>query len=188
MTKKDTILHAALKLVTKEGFYHLSMKKLAEEAQVAVGTTYLYFDSKEKLINELYLKIVADFTEMVMKGFQKQKPFKDNFFTMLGNAIDFYVKFPDCFSFIEQYALSPFLFKETQEENFLIWEPVFALIKNAKKENELKNMHVTLCAALIYGPLTSMMRMHIAGKVDFSKKALQDELSQMCWESVTGRK
>src|ERR1035437_7315598 len=91
MDKKTIILNTVLRLVNKEGFYHLNMKRLASEAGISVGTTYLYFDSKEKLINELYSKIVVAFKEAILNGYQKGRPFKLNFYEMLGNALDFYI-------------------------------------------------------------------------------------------------
>lgn len=184
MDKKTIILNTVLKLVNKEGFYHLNMKRLASEAGISVGTTYLYFDSKEKLINELYSKIVVDFKEAILKGYRKGRPFKINFDEMLGNALDFYISNPDCFSFIEQYTYSPFLFKETQDENFAILEPMQQIIKEAKKKNEVKKLPDTLLIALAYGPITSMMKLFMAGKIDLKKKANKDQLLDACWQSV----
>lgn len=103
---------------------------------------------------------------------------------MLGNAVSFYVSHPDCFSFIEQYTYSPFIFKETQEENFLILEPLYQIIKDARKRGEVKNMPENLCIALAFGPVTTMMKLHLSNKADLSKKAAQDKLVQACWDSI----
>ncbi len=184
MTKKDAILNAALKLVNKEGFYHLNMKNLSIEAGVAVGTAYLYFSSKEALINELYIRIVNDFKIAVLKGYDTTRADKDNFMEMVGNAVDFYVSNPDCFSFIEQYSYSPFLFKETHEENFLILEPLYKIIKLAKKRKTIKELSGPLCLALAYGPVVTMVRLHLAGKADLSKRNQRVGLVECCWNNI----
>jgi AcrR family transcriptional regulator len=184
MNKRDTILKTMLHLVNKEGFYHLNMKRLAKEAGISVGTTYLYFDSKEKLINELYKKIVQDFQAVIMKGYQEGRAFKINFNEMLGNALGFYVQNIDCFSFIEQYTYSPFLFKETQDENFAILEPLQKIIKEAKKKKEVKDLPESLLVALSHGPVTSMMKLFVAGKVNLTNKKLRAQIIDACWLSV----
>ena len=184
MNKKDIILETTLKLVNKEGFYHLSMKRLALEAGISVGTTYLYFDSKEKLINELYKKIVSDFKRAVMAGHEKGRKFQVNFNSMLVNALDYYISNPDCFSFIEQYTYSPFLFKETQDENFAILEPLQKIIKEAKRENAVKNLPDTLLVALAHGPIASMMKLFLAGKINLRDKKIKSQIIDACWQSV----
>ncbi|WP_419836262.1 TetR/AcrR family transcriptional regulator [Xanthocytophaga agilis] len=64
--------------MNREGLYHLNMKKLAKEAGLAIGTAYIYFDSKETIINELYQKIVRESEVVVFKNFQSEPPFKGN--------------------------------------------------------------------------------------------------------------
>jgi AcrR family transcriptional regulator len=184
MNKKDIILATMLNLVNKEGFYHLNMKRLAQEAGISVGTTYLYFDSKEKLINELYKKIVNDFKDAVMKGHVKGRAFQINFTEMLGNALEFYIENSDCFSFIEQYTYSPFLFKETKDENFAILEPLQKIIKDAKRNKEVKDLPDTLLVALAHGPIASMMKLFLADKINLREKKIKAQIINACWQSV----
>lgn len=184
MDKKDIILATMLRLVNKEGFYHLNMKNLAKEAGISVGTIYLYFDSKEKMINELYRKIVQDFKEAVIKGYEKGRSFRENFSDMLNNSLGFYIEHIDSFSFTEQYTYSPFLFKETQDENFAILEPLQHIISEAKKKKEVKNLPDQLLVALAHGPVVSMMRLYVAGKVDLKSKKIKSQVIDACWQSV----
>ncbi len=79
MDKKQAILKSVLKLVNREGFYHLNMKKIAQEAGVAAGTIYLYFKGKEDLINALYGMIVNEFNQKVLEGHSDDKSVRDNF-------------------------------------------------------------------------------------------------------------
>lgn len=46
---KDDILQASLNAFLKYGFHNTTMAKIAQEAGIAKGTLYLYFDSKEAL-------------------------------------------------------------------------------------------------------------------------------------------
>ncbi len=185
MNTKEAILKATLRLVNEYGFYHLNMKQLAAEAGISVGTIYLYFNSKEKLINELYKNIIRDFNAIVLKGYEEGRAFKQNFFEMMRNAIDHYIQNPDRFSFIEQYTYSPFLFKETKEENLAILEPIEKIIKEAKKENQVKDLPETLLIALSYGPIVGMMKLFIVGKTDLKKKMQKELLLEACWQSVS---
>jgi AcrR family transcriptional regulator len=59
--KRAALLAAATELFAREDMQRVPTAAIAEAAGVAKGTLFLYFESREKLINELYLKIVADF-------------------------------------------------------------------------------------------------------------------------------
>ena len=57
MDKKEAIFKAALALLTEQGFYATPMSQLAKKANVAAGTIYHYFSSKEELIISLRSEI-----------------------------------------------------------------------------------------------------------------------------------
>ena len=54
MTKNE-ILASILPLVSKEGLRNLSLSKIAENAGIAKSTLYSHFDSKDDMIDQLYL-------------------------------------------------------------------------------------------------------------------------------------
>src|SRR5690242_12712168 len=58
--KREAILAAALRLIARLGLHAAPMSAVAREAGVAAGTLYLYFPSKEAMINALYLEVLAD--------------------------------------------------------------------------------------------------------------------------------
>lgn len=50
---REQVLRAARKIVLKEGFEALSMRKIAEAIEYAPGTIYLYFKSRDDIAAEL---------------------------------------------------------------------------------------------------------------------------------------
>src|SRR5215212_8583290 len=58
--KREAILAAALRLIARLGLHAAPMSAVAREAGVAAGTLYLYFPSKEAMINALYLELLED--------------------------------------------------------------------------------------------------------------------------------
>ncbi|MDY6862154.1 MAG: TetR/AcrR family transcriptional regulator [Thermodesulfobacteriota bacterium] len=52
--KKTRIIEAALKIFAKNGFYNSKISEIAKEADVADGTIYLYFKSKDDLLISLF--------------------------------------------------------------------------------------------------------------------------------------
>jgi AcrR family transcriptional regulator len=50
---KSNILLAAIEVVSKKGYHPATMDEIAKEANVAKGTLYYYFDSKEAIFNDM---------------------------------------------------------------------------------------------------------------------------------------
>lgn len=48
--RKHQILHAAAKVFAQKGFHRATAKEIAEEADLAVGTLYNYFENKEEIV------------------------------------------------------------------------------------------------------------------------------------------
>lgn len=63
--RKQEILDTAMKLFVENGYEAVSMRDIAQEADIAAGLCYHYFDSKQKLFNaalEAYVdEIVEDY-------------------------------------------------------------------------------------------------------------------------------
>jgi AcrR family transcriptional regulator len=52
--KRRNILDAAIRVFARQGFHSTRVSDIADEAGVAYGLVYHYFDSKEEVLNELF--------------------------------------------------------------------------------------------------------------------------------------
>lgn len=65
--KKKAIMDAAEKIISEKGIFGLTMKKVAREADVATGTLYLYFNTKESLFAAVNARINEDINQAIKK-------------------------------------------------------------------------------------------------------------------------
>jgi len=63
---RENILEAFLKALLKYGLHNTTMIKIAQEAGIAKGTLYLYFDSKENLIDTMSEQYFNSMKERLM--------------------------------------------------------------------------------------------------------------------------
>ena len=52
--RRRQILDAAVRVFARQGFHHCRVSDIADEAGVAYGLVYHYFESKEEVLNELF--------------------------------------------------------------------------------------------------------------------------------------
>ena len=183
--KKTAILKSVLKLVNREGFYHLNMKKIAQEAGIATGTIYLYFDGKETLINDLYKLIVTEFNEQVIAAFDKVADLRTNFYKMIDASVQYYIGNPDNFSFVEQYTYAPFLFKESRDENFMLMLPIMKMIQKGKENGVIKDFPDEILIANIHGPINTMLKFHLAKKTDLHPAENRKTFYDAVWDNIS---
>lgn len=55
--KREDIINAAIKVFAESGFYNAKISKIAEEANVASGSVYLYFKNKDDILHQIFKEI-----------------------------------------------------------------------------------------------------------------------------------
>lgn len=65
--KRQRIMRAAIEVFARKGYFAARMTDVAQAAEVADGTLYLYFEGKEDLLIRIFDDIFTRFTERVRK-------------------------------------------------------------------------------------------------------------------------
>lgn len=55
--KREKIISTAIEIFSKEGFHNSKITKIAELSGIATGSIYLYFTNKEKILEEIFLRV-----------------------------------------------------------------------------------------------------------------------------------
>ena len=73
--KRIAIIEETLNLVYKEGFASLKMSVLAKRVGLSVSTLYVYFNSKEDLIEKTYQELIVRFSKQTRGAINDDLPF-----------------------------------------------------------------------------------------------------------------
>ena len=181
--KVDAIYKAALKLVLREGFSGLKMSEVAREAKVATGTLYLYFESKEDLISQLYLALKQQSTAVLLKEYDANAPFMVNFEKIWKGAVLTQLKSPETAAFHEQYYRSPYVKESVRQETDKLMQPVIQLIEQGKKERLLKDVPTELLLLQIIGLINELVRQHHANMINATQDVI-NTVFEMTWDGI----
>ncbi|PQA87529.1 TetR/AcrR family transcriptional regulator [Hyphococcus luteus] len=88
-TTIDKILKAANLVFTRNGHGGLSLRKVAEEAGIAVGNLTYHFPTKHALLDAMMREALADYVEAHLAQFQADE---DEPLDILLNVVEFYVR------------------------------------------------------------------------------------------------
>ena len=94
--KRRLILDAAITVFARQGFHHCRVSDVADQAGVAYGLVYHYFDSKEEILNELFLERWQIMLDAIAEIDRLQEvPARDKLYMVASFIIDSYRHEPD---------------------------------------------------------------------------------------------
>jgi AcrR family transcriptional regulator len=181
--RRESILDAALACFVERGFHGTAIPQIAEKAEIAAGTIYHYFDSKEALVNALYRMWKSTVAQRVFTAFPQTAPVREQFRVMWHEIVAFAVGAPQAFAFIELHNHASYLDAESLAIDRQVKEFTAAVIRRAQTDGLVKPLEAHVLMELVFGAFVGMMRAHWEGRI-----ALTDDViagaEQACWDAV----
>jgi AcrR family transcriptional regulator len=181
--KKEALLYATLNLVNSSGFQGASMSKVAKVANVSPATIYLYFENKQDLINQLYLKVKKEFSERAFHGIDVAEPVKRIFEQIWFNIASFKMEHPEEGSFLAQCDNTPMLDPEIREQGLLYLDPLLAIWKRGQEEGIIKPVSPYVLYAFTIYPMAFLLNEEVRPHCPLNKEKLS-EAFKVAWDSI----
>lgn len=103
--RRSAILEAAIRVIAAQGLGAPTMK-IAEEAGVAHGSLFNYFESKIDLFNQLYLELKAGMASAALEGFPADSDLRKQLFHVWSNWMEWAVSNPEKRRTLAQLGIS----------------------------------------------------------------------------------
>ncbi|MCA1029062.1 MULTISPECIES: TetR/AcrR family transcriptional regulator [Cytobacillus] len=114
--KEKIIIEAAIKLFAKKGYTATSVQDIATDSGISKGAFYLYFKSKEKLLESLLIYYFDQLTEEIMQWDNKNLTAREKFKAQINTTIDMLIQHKD------------FIITQTREQTIPINESIKELL------------------------------------------------------------
>ena len=180
MTKRrspETIETIEARLLTasvalSESWDAVSMPDLAKAANIAVGTLYRIAPSKLILGQRLEVLARLTFDKHVFAAFPARLTLQDRFALIWRRMGDFALASPDIARYLACRAWP-------QDCNFMRASEIFA--RDGEATGDMKPMTGTTAAALVWGPLSSLLRDRTCSRDNL------DQLQKAAWDGLRAR-
>jgi TetR/AcrR family transcriptional regulator, fatty acid metabolism regulator protein len=93
--KRRLILDAAVRVFARQGFHACRVSDIADEAGVAYGLVYHYFDSKEEVLDVLFLERWSVMLDLIREVDAQEIPVREKLGAIASFIIDSYRHDPD---------------------------------------------------------------------------------------------
>src|SRR5260221_3032870 len=137
--KRNASLHAATRLFAERGLTAAPTSQISNQAGVAEGTLFTYFETKDDLINSLYREIKLELADAMMSDFPRKK----NVRTKLRHVWDRYVNWgianPKQRKVLAQLHVSEGVTKESRDAGSAPFVEFQAMIRDAIEQHVFRN-------------------------------------------------
>lgn len=181
--KIHLIYAATLTLVKENGLTGLNMAAIGKEAKLGIGTMYVYFKSKEELINSLFKRLKSLNSNRIYSVLKPNAPFKLSMKALFDNYIKNRIDYFEEHFFVEQCSNSHYLDAESKELDEAAFVGVFELLEKGKKELLIKDLENTIITAHMMGSANELVALCTKNKLIINKRFL-DQAFSLCWDGI----
>lgn len=195
MSKRDIILEAALGLFIKQGFEKTPTSAISKTAQVATGTLFHHFKTKEDLISALYLDIKLNLKELLITSINQdvlsnpenmnQAFIEETFQSVWSSMIAWVLENPCKFKFLTQFSDSAHINSETRERVESAFSEWNTLFEKGQALGTFSDMPVELLVGLATNHIFTSCEFLLVNPDFWKSEHFQQQLFRSCWTQLT---
>lgn len=180
LKRQNQIVEAAIKLFAKRGYHATQVSDIIDEAKIARGTFYLYFESKHKIFNFILDEFIKHFRSQI-KDIELGSPVSPAE-QMRGNVdriVDSVLKRPELAKIIFNEAVG--LDKKIDQRLGIFYNDLINIIESSIKRGIqfglIRHVNTRAAACIVLGGCREILVQNaIFDNVKISKKSIVDSL------------
>jgi AcrR family transcriptional regulator len=157
--KKSKYLDAALKLFVTHGVQNTSTAAIAKKAGTAAGTLFLYFPTKQDLINELVMEIVKAQSDTINSALTPTLSAQDSFWAIWEASIRWFMDNLEAYQYIQQIRDSGIIPDDIIHQSNAYFDFYYTAIQKGLSEDAIKPYSVDLIGELLYRGIIAIMNL-----------------------------
>ena len=164
--KRRLILDSAIRVFARQGFHHCRVSDVADEAGVAYGLVYHYFDSKEQILNTLFAERWQLMLDAITEIDSQRVPARDKLYLVASFIIDSYHHEPELMKvIIVEVTRAANSFGATHLDKIReAYSMIATIVDGARKDGSFKeDISADFAAMCFYGAIEQLLSGWIFG-------------------------
>jgi AcrR family transcriptional regulator len=178
MTKRESIIQAAIEVVAKNGIADSPTIQIAKAAGAAEFTIFRLFGNKNDLLHEVFDEVIARFHAVCWPEADKVDSIDEKLRASLITGSKYYRKNPEELAYIQQYIFSSLGVHRRPDIRYEKGEdvsgfPFISILAKGREEGIFKELSMTGLAALSVTPMISFLREEQIRHIKHSKREME---------------
>ncbi len=178
--RRQHILDTTLALVAEVGLLQTSIKKISDRAKSSAGIIYHYFESKDEIMNTLYLDIVKDMADWILDDETVGLSGTERLKRLWIRIYEFHARNRAKTVFLEEYKNSSYHTPRHASQHYEIMGGLTGIIQSEIDSGLVKDLPLSVIYALTSGAAINLAKLQIAGRVDLDETMLNDIAERVC--------
>lgn len=157
--KRDKLLAAALKLFVGQGVQNTSTAAIAKEAGVAAGTLFLYFPTKQELVDALIKEIAIGQAENITTLLSPDLSARDSFFVIWNSSLRWFIAKLPAYLYTQQVRDTGMISASVVQETGQIFGFYYAVIQKGLAEGSIHPYPPELIGGFLYQDIVAVMNL-----------------------------
>lgn len=183
-TIKEKVLNASLELIVENGFHAAPMSKVAEKANVSIGSIYLYFKNKDEIITGLFESIQKHMEDSILTPYNPEDSVKTRFKTLFLGICDYYLSHRKNFLFTQQFTVSSYNRDLLDAYSSQFKEALLNIYKDGVKQDIFNHAKFESMAAISLGSIGNIIKQHYWGHIELGSQLISN-LSESVWVAIS---
>jgi AcrR family transcriptional regulator len=157
--RRERFLSAALKLFVENGVQQTSTAAIAKEAGSAAGTLFIYFPTKQDLIDELVLQVVREQAKNTQAALRPDFSAWEAFYAIWNSTVRWFLADMASFLYIQQVRDSGAIPDEVAQETEKQFVYYYEAIQKGLEEGSIKPYPIELIGNYLYYAIVAVMNL-----------------------------
>ena len=174
--KRRLILDSAIHVFAEQGFHHCRVSDIADEAGVAYGLVYHYFNSKEEILNTLFAERWQLMLDAIAEIDSQSVPARDKLYMVASFIIDSYRHEPELMKvIIVEVTRAANSFGATHLDQIrAAYAMIAAIVDGARQDGSFKeDISAEFAAMCFYGAIEQLLSGWIFGYLPTTDEAFE---------------
>ena len=185
--KRSSLLKAALKLFVEKGIQNTSTAEIAREAGMAAGTLFIYFPTKQDLVDELALKVSKELSDNINSLLDPSLSAHDSFLVIWNEVLHWFLADMEAYQYAQQIRVPGVLSQAVVMETGKYFSFFYTAIQKGLDERSVKPYSIDLIGGFLYQDFVAVMN-YIQMQPDASKQ--EEAIRQgfeLFWDGIRKR-
>jgi AcrR family transcriptional regulator len=179
--KRRRMLDAALSAFAERGYHGVAVPEVAVAARVSTGTVYVYFASKEALVNEVYRDAKLRLKAALLDGLPDVDPDGEAWFGELWRRLGTFARTePEAFRFLEMQDHAPYLDAASRKLELAVLAPLWLA---GNRLHRGSSPPVDVAIALLWGAFVGVVKASRLGYLALDDRKLA-QARDACWRMI----
>lgn len=181
---QQLVLSATLQLFTQKGYFNTSVRDIARESQVSIGSIYHHFKDKEGVASAMYNGLLKRMSESLEDIQRSNKSAHNRCRAVIEFLFEITEEEPQVMEFMMYSKHREFL----PDENPICSAQPFVLMREmvaqGMESGEIQNLDLMVASSCLYGGAIRMITSRLDGIIEKSLLEYVDSIWECSWRSI----